>query len=369
MLAAILKNKRLRFGARCKRFAVYARERQLIYRDWKWRFGKIFHQHPKYLSPCSRLIEREHSQIWRPFRHRLNKNTIRVCNSISGVADPWIVPEEIFVTDLQPSLNRFPIVDYISNKSFYNRWFGKGDFPVVYLHSIDGELLDENMKSISSSDAEKTFANLPYPVVFKPNMGSSGGEDVFFPCSAGELAELMRNRKNYVVQEKIKQHEFFDKFNPVGLNTVRACLYRSVKDNQIHILNLALRMGKGGSLDNETAGGIVCFIREDGYLNELAVDKYGGKYHHHPDTGLTFNEAVPNIPQLRELAKTVAHDIFLARLISLDLCYDENGRWRLIEVNLNGQTIRFAQYAGMPFFGPFSQEVVEHCSEHHWALS
>jgi hypothetical protein len=33
-------------------------------------------------------------------------------------------------------------------------------------------------------------------------------------------------------------------------------------------------------------------------------------------------------------------------------------------VNLNSHTIRFAQYAGQPFFGDFTGEVVRYCSVH-----
>jgi len=35
-----------------------------------------------------------------------------------------------------------------------------------------------------------------------------------------------------------------------------------------------------------------------------------------------------------------------------------------MELNLMSQTIRFAQYAGRPFFGPFTGEVVRYCKEH-----
>lgn len=54
----------------------------------------------------------------------------------------------------------------------------------------------------------------------------------------------------------------------------------------------------------------------------------------------------------------VAKDIIGARLISLDMALDSTNRWRCIEVNLDGQTMLFAQFAGEPFLGKHTDEVI-----------
>jgi hypothetical protein len=59
----------------------------------------------------------------------------------------------------------------------------------------------------------------------------------------------------------------------------------------------------------------------------------------------------------------MAQQVYLARVVGFDVCLDAEGRWRFIEVNINGHTIRFAQYAGEPFFGPFTDEVIRYCRE------
>jgi hypothetical protein len=51
-------------------------------------------------------------------------------------------------------------------------------------------------------------------------------------------------------------------------------------------------------------------------------------------------------------------------LAGWDMSLDDQGRWRCIEVNLEGNTIRFAQYAGQPFFGEFTDEVIDYCLHH-----
>jgi hypothetical protein len=179
--------------------------------------------------------------------------------------------------------------------------------------------------------------------------------------------DCIGNYDDFVVQEIIQQHDFYAQFNQVGLNSFRVYLYRSVIDNSLNILSISLRMGRGGGLDNETAGGIHVFINEDGFMNGYAVDKFGTKYFKHPDTGLKFDMKIPDFDGLKTFASKIAGQVFLTNIIGLDLCMDKNGNWRAIEVNTTGHTIRFAQYGGKPFFGDFTDEVIEYCRSNHWA--
>jgi len=127
-------------------------------------------------------------------------------------------------------------------------------------------------------------------------------------------------------------------------------------------------MGRGGSLDNETSGGIHCRIGHDGMLEEYALDKYGTKYTVHPDTKTPFNRMIPELEKLKNQSLRVAEKLFYTRIAGLDACYDRDGNWRMIEVNTNSHTIRSSQYWGVPFFREFTDEVIEHCTKNHWAL-
>ncbi len=345
----------------------HARVRQLSGRDWRHRHGKVFRAHPEYRRACPPEIEAAHSAIWKPLRPNHSLDTLRICYNISGLADPRVAPEEVFVSEIEHCLNRHPAISYIANKSFYDRWFDRGVFPEVYLHNIDGDIYDASYRRIDGRQVRSLIQGLSYPVVMKPNMDSFGGKDICFIQSAEELASRIARAANFVVQERIRQSPVISRFcDSVGLNTFRVCLYRSVSTGEVHPLSVAMRMGKGGSLDNETAGGVVCYCHPDGRFNAYAVDKYGGKFNTHPDTGVAFSSAgdVPDFDKMLNLARDVAQDVYLARLMGLDLCLDADGRWRLIEINLRAQTIRFSQYAGVPFFGDFTDEVVEYCLKH-----
>jgi len=368
MLRRILKNKTLSIKKRIQRLIEYYR----IFRGskilWRNRYRRLVLLYPYLNLPEDRLIERAHSRYWKPFHHHINLTTLRVCKHISGISNPKYIPEEIFVTDIEPTLNQTSSVEYLTYKSFYNHWFPGSIFPQDYFHNIDGAWFDGSLTPIDYNAIKTIAAELDYPVVFKPNKDTGGGKDIHFPENNNQLIDLIENKKNFLVQEKIRQHTFFDQFNHQGINTLRVNLYRSVIDNKLNIINIVLRMGVGGSLDNETAGGVVSLVKSDGFLNGFAVDKYGKKYTKHPDTEVLFDKQIPEFDIVKNTSISIAQRCFFARLVALDLCYDANGRWRMIEVNINGSTIRFAQYHGTLFFDEFTDEVYEYCLQNHWSL-
>lgn len=358
---------RLSAAGRVKKAIYYARLKQLARRDWRRRFANIYSVDPEYAKTRPKEAEQRHVTRWRGLG-KVHLDTYRVCANLSGRDHSDYVPEEIYATAVERSLNRFPEVYYLAHKSAYDRWYGKGLFPETFIHNIDGAVYDGEYNRIRGEELTECIKHLDYPLVIKPNRASYGGHDVFFPADAGELRELMEGRINYVVQRKIDQHEFFSKFNRHGLNTLRVCVYRSVKTNDLHVLNVSLRMGKGGSLDNETAGGIVCSVDSKGVFNNYALDKYGKRFESHPDTGIRFEdtEPVPAMHELRRVSMEIAEHVYLARILSLDMCMDSDGNWKAVEINIFGQTIRFAQYAGHPFFGDFTEEVIAYCLDNPW---
>ncbi len=292
--------------------------------------------------------------------------TFRICYNIAGAADPRIVPEEIFAADLERCINPPDWPFCFSNKSLFYHLLPADVFPKPYLHNIGGTFFDPERRPLDPSLLTSWAHSLDYPLVLKPNIESSGGRNVFFPDSPERLLELIRGRQNFIVQEALRQHPFFAAYHDYGVNTIRVYTYKSVRSHRIHVLNAALRMGVGGSLDNVTAGGIVCFIHPDGRLHHFACDRYGRKFERHPDSGLPFGpqRRIPAFDRLLALVTDLAARLPMIRLTGWDMCLDQHERWRCIEANLMSHSIRFAQYAGQPFFGPHTEEVIEHWLHH-----
>lgn len=353
------------FGVKVKlkKGLIYSNLKNGVYKSWSKRIGNIDYNK---LRPIDKNKEVLYKKKWSIFHSNVNLRTLRLCTNLSGEFSENYVPEEIFTVDIEKTLNSDPNIDYISNKSFYNHWFGKEIFPKDVFHKIDGNFYNQNLESVSLQKVKDL--NINFPVVLKPNRDTFGGADINFVRNKESLFKLVISKNNFVVQEKLNQHSFFSKFNDKGINTLRVCTYRSSVDDEIKFLNASLRFGIGGSLDNETAGGVVCYINNQGELCGSAKDKYAVNYTEHPDSHQSFTGKIPYYEEMIKLAKIVSEKVFYARLISLDMCLDSNENWRVIELNLNGQTIRFSQYAGQPFFGKYTDEVIDYCIKNHWSL-
>jgi len=368
MYKLILLNRNLSKKEQFKRLVAYYFKKRGARIPWRKVFKKRFVMHPILKTPDDKSIEKAHIHYWRQFSNHINLSTLRICKNISGISNYKFIPEEIFKCDIEPTLNTTSCAKYLSYKSFYNRWFPNNIFPNDILHNIDGEWLNKDLNPITFNDVKSLAQNLNYPVVLKPTRDSSGGKNIHFPEAEEEFLDLIMKLKDFIVQEKVYQHTYFKQFNPSGLNTLRVYVYRSVADNKLHVLNITLRMGVGGSLDNVSDGGIYTLVKENGFLNGFAIDLWGKKYIKHPDTGVCFDKQIPDIEGLKRISLDVAHKIFYSRLVGLDLYYDTEAKWRLIEINNSAASICFAQEQGILFFGEFSDEVFNYCRLNHWAL-
>lgn len=312
----------------------------------------------KSLSPS---ILNSYRQKWQQLGYPVETKTLLLSYNLSGIVDLNIIPENIFASIIEPSINYYKDkqLSLISTKNFYEKWFHNSEvFPKSYLHKIDDIFYDEQLDKIDDIDTYLIKSNFEYPLICKPSLGTAGGEGVRTISSLDELIQSLKSYKHLVIQEKIKQSGYLSSINP-DVNSIRACLYRDLSGS-FNLLNSSIRFGINGSLDNETAGGVVCNIHDKGQLNAYAVSKYCDVYFNHPNTGIAFSEVtIPEYEEMINVSLEIANQIPLSNLVSLDMCLDKDNRWRCIEVNLDNQTIRFSQYAGKGFFGKFTDEVIQ----------
>jgi len=310
--------------------------------------------------PLTDNEKKVYREYWSLISPLVNLRTVEITKSLTGVFNKYIVPEEFYALYFEPYLNNDKSVRFLQNKSIYNKWFNEGLFPKDFFHKIDNVYYtcDFNIINDIEDYINKNVFEDDFPLVIKPNKDSYGGADIHFVNSKNEIKNIIKVHHSLVVQEKLEQSELINEFNRDSINTVRVCIYKD-KKGSMHILNTSIRMGKDGSLDNETAGGIVCNIKSTGLLNNYAVDKYARKYFQHPNSAFVFkNKHFPLYEELQNVSKAIAQDIIGGQLISLDMALDSDNKWRCIEFNLFGQTIRFSQYAGDGFFSNFTDEII-----------
>lgn len=311
----------------------------------------------------SSVIE-EYKQRWSRFGVKVETNTFTLCHNLSGNINFDIVPENIFAAIIERKLNPHKELSFFSIKNVYEKWFRENDtFPKSYFHKIGNIYYDANMHIINNiDDYINDTSLLDFPLILKPSKDTYGGVGVSFVKDKNELLSRINDYSFLVCQEKIEQNEYLSKINDSSVNSVRVCLYRT-RNGKFETLNSSMRFGINGGLDNLGSGGIVCNIDDNGNFRDYAVNKYGVKYFEHPNSGFVFNgKEVPFYHELLEVSKQVSDELILCDLVSLDMALDKNNKWRCIEINLAGQTIRFAQYAGEGFFGKYTDEVIERTS-------
>lgn len=300
---------------------------------------------------------------WKGFGREVEIKTFLLCYNLSGKIQLDVVPENLFVTIIEKKLNPHKESSFFSLKSVYYKWYSSSSvFPYAYFHKIDGLYYDSEFQIIENVNEFVRTTPFDFPIILKASKDTYGGHGVRIIKNEDDLFYVLEEFNNFVCQEKLEQNAVLAEINNSSLNTIRTCLYRT-KEGQFEVLNNSIRFGVSGGLDNETAGGLVCNIDDGGFLNSYAVDKYAHKYFHHPDSDIAFrNIKIPLYDELILQAKKVANELILCDLVSLDMSLDKEDNWRCIEINLSGQTIRFAQYAGRGFFGKYTDEVIDRCS-------
>lgn len=331
-------------------------------RAWKRRYRNVRRLHPQLFQKVDNHLEREHLRYWSRFSRWINIDTLRVCSNLSGKKDVHVIPEEVYSGYIEPTLNQTDFAKLLEVKNNYNHWFGEeARFPRLYVNKIDHVCYDSFFNALSQSELVQILTDFnPRDVVIKPSRGSFGGRDVHISPTRDTISRMLHEHSDVVLQERIyldPQYASITGGKPVS---TRIYVYRSVTDNKWYFITSVLRMALGSSLDNETSGGIVTYVSEDGTMNGYAVDKFGTKYDRHPESMQTFDKVLPQYNQMIDQAVSLCNRIPFARIVGFDFLYDMNQQWRPLEVNLFGGTIRFAQYHGKPFFGRFTDEVVDY---------
>lgn len=151
-----------------------------------------------------------------------------------------------------------------------------------------------------------------------------------------ELEKLIREieKSEYIIQDRLMQHEVLNRINPSSVNTIR---FVTIMDQHMHVQEFShfLRIGVHGSVtDNRATGGYAVNISENGVLCGKAIG------HHdtitvHPDTGVVFaGIQLPYWNEVRDLVRRVHEKLPDIRSIGWDVAITPEGPV-LIEGNDN----------------------------------
>lgn len=183
------------------------------------------------------------------------------------------------------------------------------------------------------------------------------------PLSLNFLNE--RLGKDWIIQEYLYQSDFMNSFCKTSVNTLRILVYRSVVDNEVHVLNSGMRIGHDGSLlDNSHQGGLFVGIDKNGKLNNYLTDQYRIKYNTHNNIDFSNNNFVfPEWNKVTEFAREVGRRIQYHRCLNLDIMIDSEDKPKLIEFNIGTMSMGLFQSHNGTCFGEYTEEIIEYCAK------
>lgn len=153
------------------------------------------------------------------------------------------------------------------------------------------------------------------------------------------ITELFSAEGVYLVTEYVTMHEWFRKFYPETLNTVRVtCFCRTNEQPQIGGCFMRLGHSKGGYTDNinTAAGGISTSIdKSDGRVIEPEF-KRGNHYTPcpvHPDTGVPIEGNIPHWDMIVDGVKAVCRSMPQLQYFGFDIAVTPTG-YKIIEINV-----------------------------------
>ena len=308
-----------------------------------------------------KVYKKEIKEYWKKFNLKPRLYWHKFYTSRNGIKDVRYIPEDYFFAYIVPYYNKLDLSKAYVDKAQYSRLFPDVKRPNTIAKNVNGFFYDDFFNPIEIEDVLNKCENYSR-IIVKPTIESGAGKNIVF-INEDDKDEMRKKveeaiqkfKKNFIIQEILRQHEVLNNLNPSSVNTIRVVSF--VHKNEVHILSTHIRIGTNNSKYDHY--GIFCGIEDDGVLQDRAyVYKLGEIVYEHPQ-GYNFKGVrIPNFEALKETVKRIHKRIGYFRLISWDFAIDENGEPVLIEMNIRWQGLNHNQLTLGPLFGSLTDEVI-----------
>ena len=284
--------------------------------------------------------------------------------------DPRYLSHYVYLPIIAHKLNDYRYTKMLEHKSLQGYVVrGKMKHPYCYVRCVNQEYYSDDMQQLSQAQAINECLKQDV-LIIKDSLDSAGGKSVEKLVLKGKAVEkrkqeigrvLSERKRDFVIQECLKQHSSMAKFNETSINTLRVTtLYLNGK---FSVLSIVLRFGKNGmKVDNWGAGGILIGVDQKGKLHKVGYDIHLNEYKNY--NGVVFdNETLAQIPSL---LKAIEHDhttnYSLSKFIGWDICFNEVNDPVIVELNSSQPGVIGEQLCTGPIFGDRTQEVMDYCN-------
>lgn len=312
-----------------------------------------------YLKKNYKLSRRQKKEIkiyWGKFIKKINYNSHNFYTNHSGKFDVRYIPDDIYAKYIDSYFNNARIVNGYNDKNYLDLFLNGFPLPQTYVRIINNQIQNKEYENITENQAVKLLLNKNF--LIKPTVCTSEGNGIQFfkNATAQEIKSLLR-RNNIIFQEIIEQSDLLAKLNKNSVNTIRIMTLNL--DGNVYTLNSVIRFGRNGSIvDNASAGGLFCGIKEDKTLTETAFDIHGNKFIDYLKTINYDNKPLQFLDKARNLVKDASKRFAHFKLIGWDIAINKNNEPIIIEANLETCIPDMLQIATGPLFGNLTDRVL-----------
>lgn len=296
---------------------------------------------------------------------KINKDWHKFYTSKNFNFQKEYIPENIYYSQIEPSLNRVSMYPAYFDKNLLSKLFDFIQQPKTIIKRVNNFYFSNQDKLIEIDEVISICTKYPKYVI-KPSLNTGGGKNVQLIKSdlinhnenVVQIKQLIKSYSNdFIIQEALSQNNKMKALNESSVNTIRIMSY--LKGVDVHILSSVVRIGRIGQFtDNSATGGISCGISSNGKLKKVAYDTFGTQYFN-TDNGCKlesfkipkYNEVISVVEKMHKLMPNF-------KIISWDIAIDKKDRVTLIEMNLQYQEINFHQLNNGPLFNNLTDEIL-----------
>ena len=217
------------------------------------------------------------------------------------------------------------IIKTYNNREYFHKFDNKDEFNDLFKKYLKRDYLIINDDSY---DKFLKFIDKHNFIIVKPLDGEGGKEvekiEVTDDANKKALFWTLLKRKQFLIEEVIKQHDDLNKLYCDSVNSLR--LFTFYDGKKAYILNSVFKIGNGGVTDNFSSGSMYTFLNDDGVVICPAIDQNDNIYENHPITNekiLDFK--VPFYKEACALVKKCAKVVPEVGYVGWDVAITPNG--------------------------------------------
>ena len=327
-----------------------------------------------YSEECSRELpgEREWILKWQKFDGKVSPLAYRLYYNFIG-ENINILPCDVSRNYIEPVLNPGGTDGFYGDKNSLGLLLEKEDLPITLFRSMYYKYYDNDYEPVLKDNFLNCFNGFDKLIV-KSSKGLGGHSIKLFKRSGKKFFDDENNemtldylesiyKTDFLIQECFIQNNFMSQFNNTSVNTIRVNTYRDVITGEIHFLGAIMRIGKHGSIvDNTSSGGVAIGIDTNGKLANLCIDDFGARTVCF--NGIDFSKnsfEIPNYESIKNFSIKISKRFPHISLFALDIAIDIHDNPKIIEVNVNKFTEDFIQRTQGPVFGEYTDSLIDYC--------